>query len=190
MIAGAAVGTYIGWATTEHSGRHLFVTPVVCLIVFVAALIAWWSRGVTKDIEDAERDKMIRDVHEFLIPTPAPTEIERKGLDAARGVGTTVTLNPGDIFSMATGAGPAVVTVPTGGRYGRDSPETLDFVLDDHPHSIRLPDGGTVRILATDTSLNRDVVARGAPFHPDLFPKGWSKRQWTNEDSIMDWRKK
>ena len=163
MIVGASIGGYVGWLTTAQSQEavqpvaYLSLLPIVCIVVFVVSAILWYRRGAIKDNEDAARDRKLDDIHGHFFPAPAPEAIAESGLDVARGVGSSLLLNPGDTFSMAIGAGPAILTVPSGGRFGPDAPETLEFLLDNGQHNFTLPDGGKVTIIPSGTGHSEAI---------------------------------
>jgi len=164
MMLSASVGAYVGYLSASQSQaisaqqKFLSLWPLLFLGIAVVSLWAWWRRGVSKDKEDArieERSdnsqRMLSEIHSALIPAPAPEEVAAIGLDAARRVGTSIWVSPGNTFTMAAGAGPAKITVPSGGMFGLGSPETVEFTLDNRQHSLILPLGGTVTLLASGT---------------------------------------
>lgn len=185
MILSASAGVYLGrffslrsQSTTEHV-KFLSFWPLLFIAIFIVALGAWWWRSsINEKVEIQrqkvadDRDRKIDEIHNVLIPAPSPEVVAAEGLDVARGVGTSITLNPGDTFSMAIGAGPATVTVPSGGMFGPDSPETIEFTLDNRQHYLTLPHGGTVRIVATATGQSEITgTAKGTKTDPSADPE-------------------
>ncbi len=152
-MVGASIGGYVGWLTTARSEEavqpvaYFSWFPIVCIVVLLLALILWYRRGVTKDKDDDARDRMLGEIHEHLLSAPSPEEVAAKGRDAARGVGSSIRVGAGNTFTVAVGAGPVRVTVPTEGRFGAGFPETVEFTLDANQHSLVLPNGGWVTIL-------------------------------------------
>ena len=181
MTFGASAGAYIArYVSVISQGSAVQFKPwstfsIICIVVAVLSLVAWWRRGLAKDKEDALwREKTdlglrkIDDLHEVRFPAPSPGEVAARGLDAARGVGNSIRVSPGNTFTMAIGAGPVTVTVPSGGMFGAGSPEFIEFTLDDQQHSLSLPRGGTVTIVPAQLSGKVESVSevKGQPTTP------------------------